>query len=1192
MDTNPYDEHSVPYPDREALAVVAIVVSAARSTLLKELLQSLPADNGAVFFLIQQDANRHGALSLDELAQWSSMPCALVEDHMRIDSNRLYVMPLQKGLTIRAHKLFVTDLRIGRDSNFPIDHFLYELADNFGSRTLCVMLAREGLDGTRGTDAIHLVNGFVITPTRPSEKFSNQDLESLEDLHVEYAPSIDELAKRLLDYIRFLNCQSPDSVARDQAALFAMLSEATGVDFTLYKQTSVLRRIHRQMQVKNVTSLDEYNRLLRHNEEELEELKQTLLIGATHFFRDPDAFAFVENKIIPTLIAELGATGQIRIWVAGCSTGEEVYSLAILLHEALKEDSEDLDVKIFATDADPVSIKFAGLGQYADTIAKTVCAEHLALYFTRVGDKFQVIKELRNMVVFAQHNLLRDPPFSQMDLVVCRNLLIYLKPETQRKVLSLFAFALKPRAFLFLGPSETLGEAAGLFQVIDAKWNVFRKTDSQPAASLNLFGGLHSFSARSVHQNDRIAARIKEADQILKMDSVYGRLIEEYVEPFVLVDENNEVLHVNGSTRDYMEIPSGKPSHNLFKMLPDYLATLMRTALHKVRSEQRELIYRDIVIHRHEQDQKFHLVVRPLQVSRQSLVVIFFQRVDPLRQTITDVTAESAAATEFPVIADHVAQHIQDLEQALADAKDNLQSTVEELNDANEEFQTINEELMVSNEELQSTNEELQSVNEELMAMNVESQRQIRTLTELNDDLNNLFYSTDIAILFLDARMRLRKFTPAIAKEIFVNSTDIGRSFAEIAHRLSYEQLLSDIEKVLLSETPIEREVSSQSGKRYASSVRPYRTADDLLRGVVLTLTDITRITKLTEELQVLSCAIAQSPGCILITDTDRLITYVNIKYTQQTLYQAEELIGSRLELLSDKLGNTELENIWRAIGEGRSWSGELVNKKKTGESFYEVATLLPILNQECEISHYLKISEDLTEKNKTSELLQRSELLSAVGQLAAGIAHEIRNPLTVLKGFLQLIAPELSSHHYTDIMLSEFTHIEAIINELLLLSRPQAMQFETQGVQSLLQDVIVLLEPQAHLSGVHIVTEFPDHTPLVLCVQNHLKQVFMNIMKNAMESMPRGGCVSVKVTWAAQDQVSILVTDEGEGIPEESLTQLGTPFYTTKPNGTGLGLLVSRRIIENHNGRIDIRSEVGVGTVVEVILNAVLPLA
>lgn len=1180
-------ESSVYSAVRRDFFVVGVVASSAHAGNIKEILRRTSSDDGLAFIILQHDAIGNNDISADGLSGCTAMACVDVQDDVVVEANHVYIMPTGKVMTVRSEKLCLIDGSTNADHSFYIDNFMFELADSFGSKAICVLLSTDGKDGSLGMDAINLAHGLVIVPMSNAPFGSRSEHDSPERAHVEYVSSLQEIPQLITEHAGFLGNQGGESALEARSALFALLQQATGVDFTLYKQASVLRRVQKRMRERQVNSLPEYNQVLRVDQSEVSELQRRLLIGVTHFFRDPAAFSFVYDRVIPTIMGRGGEKRQIRIWVAGCSTGEEVYSLAILLKQAMRNAQTDMDVKIFATDADQASIQYASRGLYPGIIARSLTAEQLGLYFIPVGHKYQIGKEIRSMVIFAQHNLLRDPPFSQLDLVVCRNLLIYLKPETQNKVISLFLFALKSDAFLFLGPSETLGSFSTSFQAVNAKWNIFQAKQTTLRIPSDYVDAAGQLGSRQFYQKQQIAARVKEVNRNTQMDLVYNRLIEEYVKPFILVDENNEIVLINGVARDYLTISSGQPSHYLYKMVPPYLLTVIRTALHRVRTEQKETERSEPISLDSIAKPSFCIYAKPLHVGDRRLVLIFFETSTGAQDQAADIHEGIRGASDVITAADHANQYIEELESELSQTKETLQSTTEELDSSNEEFQTVNEELLVANEELQSTNEELQSVNEELMAMNGESQRQIHELVELNDDMSNFIISTNIATLFLDSETSIRKFTPAIAQEINVIATDIGRPLGDISHKLKYDGLLADIESVLHTGREIEREVQSHSGKWFAARVLPYRTGDSTIQGAVFTLTDITGLKKMTNELLVLSYAISQSPGCIVITDTERRVKYINLAYSEQTGHSLHDLLDTKLQLYSDKMTDHELGGIWDTLASGENWVGELVNRNQKGEDYYEFVSLKPIKDDRGVITHYLKIGEDLTEKYKTIEILRKSELLSAVGQLAAGIAHEIRNPLTVLKGFLQLIAPDMRSTHYTDIMLTEFSRIETIVNELLLLARPQETHFEKSNVLMILQDVIVLLDTQATLSNVTINAEYTASVPWVDCARNQLKQVFINLLKNAVESMPQGGRVTVRVSWVKTDTVSISITDEGQGVPGDKLSKLGTPFYTTKENGTGLGLLVSTKIIEHHHGRMEIRSQLGQGTTVEIFLKA-----
>jgi len=1193
MNQSDYNNEAAHYYTSDGnTTVVGVVFSSTKVKQLEDFLRH-PISNGSLAIIIMQyEIDINIFLSLDDFKNLTSMNVVYAKDEMDIEKNCIYLLPLGVDMEIRENKLFLVEYPANADQSMSVNRFLFTLANRYGSKAIIVVFPGQGIDGTRGIDAVNIVNGMVIIATRKSPKssFLSTTATLMEPINYLLEPSeIPSHISEHLSFYNFLKQYSENPTDDEWSDLFVILKQNTGIDFSYYKENSILRRIRRRMEVQRMNSLTEYNQFLNNNAEEIVALQKDLLIGVTHFFRDPEAFEVLAERVLPAIIEKGLVEKQIRIWVAGCSTGEEAYSLAILIKDLMDNYKADVNVKIFATDLDNDAIQYASRGIYSEDISKRVAPEQLKAYFMPIGNQYQVNKEIRQMVIFAQHNILKDPPFIQLDLILCRNVLIYLHSEIQRKVISLFQHSLNPDAFLCLGPSESLGKLEYLFTTIDSKWHIHQSKDVGEWVPANYFEVENKLNPKRSSFKNKVYNRLKETDRILKLDIVYAAMLEEYVSPFIIIDENDEIVLINGHASTYLVISKGKPNHHLLKMLPEDLSIPIRTALHRVRKEHAEVIYKDIMLRDENGNHAIHLTAKPmiLQSISHNLTILFFEDVGISQNQVINDNTNQQPTTKYVDIASNIHGHIDDLEQELFQAKESLQTVVEELENTNEEFQMTNEELIVSNEELQSTNEELQSVNEELMAVNNEYQYKIKELTELNNDINNFFASSNVATLFLDTKMNVRKFTPAVLDIINLMDQDIGRSISDISHNLKYDNWLSDTHQVFNTGIAFEREVQSHRGKWFILKIFRYHAVDHSNLGIVVTLIDITAIKQAADELRVLSYAIEQSPVCIIITDTSRNIKYVNTQYTTQTGFTADELIDTKLSLTSDRLSKDEIEDIWTHAIEGVKWSGELLNNTNKRETYYESASILPIRNERQEITHVLKISEDMTERNEAREMLLQSEMLSVVGQLAAGIAHEIRNPLTVLKGFTQLIESETENKNYLEIMQSEFQRIESIIDELLLLVRPRPALFDKIDVTHILNNVILLMETQARLKNVEIITKFSLPSPIVNCVQNQLKQVFINVLKNGIESMPNGGYLIVTLKWTAEDAIAISITDQGVGIEQENIPKIGVPFYTTKEHGTGLGLVVSHKIIENHKGNLVLKSMVGKGTVVDILMAA-----
>ncbi|MEK0312354.1 ATP-binding protein [Cohnella sp. 56] len=515
-----------------------------------------------------------------------------------------------------------------------------------------------------------------------------------------------------------------------------------------------------------------------------------------------------------------------------------------------------------------------------------------------------------------------------------------------------------------------------------------------------------------------------------------------------------------------------------------------------------------------------------------------------------------------------------------------LAATIEMLRSAQDRLAANDDRLQHANDRLRHANEAVHSLNEELAAVNAAFQSQIRELSELRDDMVNFFESTQIGMVLLDRHLCIRRFTPAITKEINLLEIDCGRPLAHLSHNFGYDRLVEAAADVLEKQTPFEKVIRSKRGVWYNLHIMPYRTTGGEVSGVVLSFVDITELKLYNEELLKLSYALEQSPSLVMITDVKGTVEYVNPTFVETTGFTSLDIRGRRLESLSNwSLADDSYHAVLCTLQAGKVWKGELESVRIDGTYYRESAKLVPITDNDGRTIHYLKLSEDITGLRHAEQMLQKNEMLSAMGQLAAGIAHEIRNPLTSLKGFTKLIASGVAKDSYTDIMMNELSRIELIVGELLVLAKPQVLDFAYKEADVILRDVVMLLESQAHLNNVEILCNFEEHLPPIRCVENQIKQVFINMIKNGIEAMPAGGRISIRAELGADRYLHVRFSDNGPGIPESKLARLGQPFFTTKEKGTGLGLTVCYKIMDNHQGAIRFESEVGRGTRVTVSL-------
>ncbi len=1173
-----------------SLFVVGIGASAGGLEALHLLFDHMPSDTGAAFVVIQHLSPNYKSFMAELLQPHTKMPVHIAEHDMTLERDNVYLIPPNKSMTLRDGQLQLSEKDVGL--HLPIDIFFHSLAVDRGGRAVGVILSGTGSDGSKGIASIKERGGLVLAQDDRSAKFDGMPKSAKLTGLVDNIVSPKEMHRKIADFVGG-NAIEPDERAQPEgaaptetqlSALFDILRSKTSIDFKEYKLAGVLRRIERRMALNRMTDFDQYIRMLERDVREISLLHKDLLIGVTHFFRDSKAFDIIAAKVIPAIVErKRRENGEIRVWVAGCSTGEEAYSLAILFQEHLSATGAKVNLKLFATDLDKQSIEHASQGTYPDTIAQSVPPELLRKYFAQRHDSYTIADDIRKKIIFAPHNIMKDPPFINMDLITCRNMLIYLQPRMQQRVISLFHFALNPKAFLFLGPSETIGRLGGLFKVFDKRWNVFQQNETPVGNSYNAIGISDQFNENTgaAKPQTESSPTVRQLKLQRRADDLNTTYMEEHFPPSIVVDEHLDIVHMTGRIDPFIAMTKGKPSLNVHKMFHSHLSVALVTALHKVRKERTEISYRHFKTGI--PDFPFvDLTIRPFSQTNKAyehlLIVLFAKpRVEPPEKPGEDIELASS-----------VNQRVIDLEQELLRAEETLQITIEELETSNEELQATNEELVAANEELQSANEELQSVNEELLTVNSEYQMKIQEMTELNNDMDNFLVSTRIGTIFLDTEMRVRRFTPAVTKEIHLLDIDIGRPISHIKHHFEYDDFLVDAEQVLHTLVPIEKEVRSRTGKWYSLRILPYRTADQFVQGTVITFVDITDLKLLNNELKIKSYAIDQSPSIVLIADPNGSIEYVNPKFLEQTKLAREDIVGKPLYVTNRwELSNEPFKDVWGKVCRGQKWTGQLKCRKADGSMYWEELSLIPILGDDGELIHVLKVASDITDQKTSEELLRKSEMLSAVGQLAAGIAHEIRNPLTSLKGFTKLIGAGRSNAKYLEIMSKELERIEEIISELLMLSKQKVTEFLPNEVNDILNDVKLLLDTQAILNNVDIVCELDASLPPVFCNENELKQVFINLLKNGIESMPKGGKLLIKTENVHNHKIRILFIDEGIGIPKETLVRLGEPFYTTKEKGTGLGLMISYQIVENLQGTLRFASEFGLGTSVEIVLPA-----
>lgn len=833
-------------PETSRLYIVGIGASAGGLESLERFFANVPTDSGLAFVVIQHLSPDFKSLMDELLARYTELPIHRAEDGMMVEADSIYLIPPKKEMIISRGRLLLTDKDPKQSLAMPIDLFFRSLAQDAGDRAMGVILSGTGSDGSRAIRDIHDVGGIVICESRESAKFDGMPQSAIDTGVVDEILPPESMPASLIRHARQqpiiaeIDGQSPLPDAMRE--LFRLLNEQCGIDFSHYKPNTVGRRIQRRITMLGLNNLREYVDRLRIDPAELNALYKDLLIGVTRFFRDPEAFAMLRDLVISDLVARATEKEQIRIWIAGCATGEEAYSVAMLMHEEFESLGCSPNVKIFATDAHRASLDIAAAGVYSEEALADVSRQRLARYFDRKRDGFHVVPELRKMIVFAAHNLINDAPFTKLDLITCRNLLIYFDPAAQKKSLSLFHFGLKTGGYLFLGTSESPGELQEEFESIDLHWKIFRKSrDVRLATDLRTpLIGYTGAPARPLVLSPP-AKRLPDASLV----GAYDAILKKFMPPAILINERRELLHAFGGAERFLHPKGGRPTSDVLDLLDHELRTAVTGAVQRALKENAPIYYSGVHINTDRGEEQLRVTIEPLENSRsrykQLLIVI-----EPISTPAhAGQDGDSSGESDMQQMS---RDRIESLEQELRYNKENLQTTVEELETSNEELQASNEELVTSNEELQSTNEELQSVNEELFSVNAEYQKKIAELAEMTADIENLLASTEVGTIFLDRELCIRKYTPQIAEQFHLLPQDVGRSIASFAHSFDYPQLLADLEQVLANNQRRELEVQDRQGRWYYLRILPYTTKAKM-DGVVLTLFDISTVKQVQAEL-------------------------------------------------------------------------------------------------------------------------------------------------------------------------------------------------------------------------------------------------------------------------------------------------------------------------------------------------------
>ncbi|WP_018926330.1 CheR family methyltransferase [Pseudomonas umsongensis] len=1223
MTTTP--KHSATAPERKALTlstldfpVVGIGASAGGLQAIKLFFENMPNDNGMAFVIILHLSPDHQSVADKIIQESTRMPVLQVTETVPIEKNRVYVIPPARRLVMNGNNLEVieNDPQLGRHAS--IDLFFRDLAQVHRERAFCLVLSGSGSDGAVGLSRIKEQGGITLAQVPEDAEFDGMPRAAIETGMVDLVLPVADMPQKLLDLWHnsreislpaandpelqsFASVAERDAVLAEQMLhdILIQLRTGTGHDFKHYKRATVLRRIERRMQVTAQPDLGAYYRYLLSNPEETKALLGDMLIGVTNFFRDREAFEALERDVIPQLVSAAVSAQpekeEIRVWSAGCSTGEEAYSLAMLVNDQLQQEASKASLQVFATDIDERAISFGRAGLYPQAIVTDVPPTRLRHYFIKEDEHYRIRKEIREKVLFAKHSLLSDPPFSQIDLIVCRNLLIYLDREVQREILQMFHFALRPGGFLFLGSSESADACHELFTPVDKRNRIFRaKTgtaNSRRTPTVPRGGYVRSNIS---HQAPQHAVQRK-----LSFADIHQRAFERAAPPSMIVDANADILHMSESAGRFLRHVGGELSRNLLTLILPELRLEIRTTLFQVQQSGLAVKSREVPVKREERHYKVSLEAQPYKDEEADgeFILVIFEEVE--------VDPSQATATPLPQTESQV---LSNLERELQRTKLHLQDTIEqseisseELKASNEEMQAINEELRSATEELETSKEELQSINEELLTVNYELKTKVEETDKINDYLTNLIASTDIATVFVDRSMRIKWFTPRATDIFSMLPVDTGRSLLDITHRLHYDDLASDAASVFESLNMIEREVSSTDKHWYIARLLPYRSSEDRIDGTVLTFIDITKRREAEEELRLgeeRMRLVAESTRdyAIITLDEQGVITTWNKGAELIFGYSKAEAEGAYYDFIfsaEDRASGVPESELLGARTHGRS-EDERWHLRKDGSRFYcsgEV-TLLSGDN----LRGYVKIARDLTghKRQHEEQSQQLAETLNTnylKDEFFAVMSHELKHPLNLIQLNAELlrrlpvtksVAPAAKA---VNTICDAVSSQARIIDDLLDVARVRTGKLKLKPIAvdlaSVLRDIYTVVLNDQHSTTVEL--HVPSEPLMVRADPTRLEQIIWNLVNNALKFTPPDGRVQL-IASLAENMARLDVKDNGTGIAAENLEhvfdlfgQAETQHANHQREGLGIGLSLVRQLTEAQHGTVEVSSP-GVG--------------
>lgn len=1197
--------------------IIGIGASAGGLEAITAFFENAPGNTAFSYIIIQHLSPDHKSLMSDLLSKHTLMKVAEAEDGMLLMPACVYLLPSKKFMTVKDGRLRLTEKVKSGLPNNAIDVFFISLAEEYRDKAIGIILSGTGTDGTKGLETIKQEGGIAVVQDPITAAFDGMPNNAIASEVADLILPPETMAEEILDFLNEpaasktfqINGHRDEVMLRD---ILLLIRKTTGHDFGYYKRPTLYRRLSKRLSELNIPNIKSYLDYLNYHPEEVKTLCQEFLINVTRFFRDKEAFEIIRTKVIPAIMGDKRPGDNVKVWSVACSSGEEAYSLAILFHEYMqKHNLEDVHVKIFATDIDKEVLEKASRGIYSRNIIEDIGNERLAKHFTAEGNEYKVSMQLRKMVVFSYHDILRDPPFSRMDLISCRNMLIYIAADSQKEILHKLHFALNMEGYLFLGSSEDVGIARPAMEEVDKKWRIYRCISKSRLSNYDsVFSAIEKRNMNLVLPQAKTKNPLNHLSDLLK-----ETLLEQQSIAGILIDQNMDVKQATGNYKNYIALPEAGFNFNLLKLVPADLGIALSVAIRKAIKDNESATMRKVAVHKKDRTIIVNLSVRPYlqqkEFSQQFLFIAITEETDGVQPEQTEGTPTNSITG---------LARIGELEKELKETRENLQAVIEEVETANEEMQSANEEMLSTNEELQSTNEELQSLNEELHTVSAEHQLKIKELMDLNDDMNNFFRNSEVGQILIDRKMIIRKFSPAVTRMVNLIDTDINRSIMDITTRFNNNDFIGDIRRVMLENLPVEREIELGTSL-YLMRITPYVRQDKRTDGVVVNFIDITESKKLQS---ILETVLDSTPSSINAKRAVRNSQgeIIDFEYIASNAALEKELgvrkgflMGKTLHTVFPQLGDEHFKFYKEVVETGHPRHYEFYEDK--ADKWFDIV-LVKMLDG------LVTISTDITDKKKAADIIAQSyeDLKLTSGKLqstnmelersnmdllqfASVASHDLKEPLRKIQTYGNMLYAKVKDKlvegeiNNLNKIIAASDRMQRLIEDVLTLSKlsNREIQLEKVDLNNVLSRILDDLEiiVREKKSDIKI-----GPLPTINGVTGQIHQLFQNLISNALKFSDRkkpGIAITEKVVTnqqaeelgiEAKDYWCISVKDNGIGFEEEYKDKIFGIFQRLHGNnyeGTGIGLAICKKIMENHHGFLLAESKVGEGAEFFILL-------